>query len=186
MSAPGFWRGVAVALALSVVGAVVYTALAPVLGSGVVLRYLVAGLGAAYLALLLRELGARIGRVVVVAGWLAVTFALVAFDPSIWVWLLAQATLIWLVRSLYRYDGLPSAFADAALSAFAVMAAIATAAYTRSAFLTLWSFFLVQALYVLIGAGRDSRQADADGADAFGEAHRSAETALRRLSIRAR
>ena len=45
-------------------------ALAPMVGAGLVLRALVVGVGAAYLALLLPSLEARVGRIVVVAAWL--------------------------------------------------------------------------------------------------------------------
>ena len=113
---------------------------------------------------------------------------LFALQPGLWAWVLAQVAMIWLVRCLYRYDSLGSAVADAALSAFAVATAIATAGYTRSMFLTLWSFFLVQALFVFIPASRAAAGGPAsapDPEDAFAQAHRNAETALRRLAMRA-
>ena len=65
--------------------------------------------------------------------------------------------------------------------------AVATAGYTRSMFLTLWSFFLVQALFVFIPGARAAvapGSADIDPEDAFAQAHRSAESALRRLATR--
>lgn len=182
MNGPGFWHGVGVALLLSVAGAIVHTALAPLLGTGLVLRAVIVGLGAAYLAVLLHALRARIGRSVVLAGWLALTLLLCVFDPTLWVWLLAQALIVWLVRSLYRHESVSAALADAALNAFALVTAIATAAYTHSVLLTLWSWFLVQALFVLIGRPAAATANASD--DSFAQAYRTAEAALRRLSTR--
>ena len=188
MNAPGFWRQVGFGLLLSVVGGVLYTALRPFLGSDLVLRGLVIGISAGYLALLMHALRARIGVVVTLASWLLITAVLFALNPSLWVWLLVQALLIWLLRCLYRYDSLASAIADAALSGFALTTALATASYTHSLFLTLWSWFLIQALFVFIPASRTTTTTSAAPTpasdDAFGQAHRTAEAALRRLALR--
>ena len=187
MNAPGFWRQVGFGLLLALVGGVLHTALRPFFGSELVLRGLIVGLGAGYLALLLHALRARIGMMVTLASWLLITALLFAFNPSLWVWLLVQAVLIWLLRCLYRYDSLASAIADAALSGFALATALATASYTHSLFLTLWSWFLVQALFVFIPASRTTAASAAQTAeadDAFGQAHRTAEAALRRLALR--
>lgn len=187
MNAPGFWRQVGLGLLLSVVGGVLYTALRPFLGSELVLRGLLVGLGTGYLGWLMHALRARIGVVVTLASWLLITAVLFAFNPSLWVWLLVQALLIWLLRCLYRYDSLASAIADAALSGFALTTALATASYTHSLFLTLWSWFLIQALFVFIPASRTTTASAASATepdDAFGQAHRTAEAALRRLALR--
>ncbi len=187
MTSPSFWRQIGSGLMLSVVGGVLYAALSPFIGSGTLLRALVVGLGAIYLALLLHDLRARIGLVVTLAGWALVTGLLCAFNPTFWVWLLAQTLVIWLLRCLYRYDSLATAIADAAVSGFALATALATASYTHSLFLTLWSWFLVQAMFVFIPPSRAPTTAAApepDSDDAFGQAYRTAEAALRRLSHR--
>lgn len=189
MKTPSFWRQVGFGLLLSVIGGVVFTALRPLMGTELVLRGLIIGLGAAYLALLLHDLRARIGVVVTLACWVVVTGLLLAFNPTLWVWLLVQVLLIWLLRCLYRYDSLAAASADAALSGFALAMALVTADYTHSLFLTLWSYFLVQAIYVFIPRGRAgdasfALEPEPEPDDAFGQAYRTAEDALRRLSIR--
>lgn len=187
MSAPGFWREVGFGLALSACGAILFAALGNFVEHATLLRWLVAGLGALYLALLLHDLRARVGVVVAVACWIVLTLLLFALQPGLWAWLLAQVAMVWLVRCLYRYDSLGSAAVDAAVNGFAVATAIATAGYTRSMFLTLWSFFLVQALFVFIPASRAAGASSAPAADpedTFGQAHRNAEAALRRLALR--
>ncbi len=186
MSAPSFWRQAGVGLGLATVAAIAWFVLVPFVGAAGLARASIVGLAAAYLALLVPELEARIGRVVVMAGWLALTLAFAIFDPHPGVWLFGAVVLVWLVRCLYRYDGLTGAFADAALSAFAALTAVAIAAHTRSVFLSVWGFFLVQALFVLIPTRRHATPTNAtpDADDAFGRAYRTAEAALRRMSIR--
>jgi hypothetical protein len=187
VSGPGFWRQAIGAFVLSLVAAIAYHALAPILGGALVLRGVVVGAGAAYLAMLLPSLEARIGRLVVAVAWLAVTLGLFALDPHVGVWLLAESLLVWLVRCVYRYDGLAGAFADAALTALAAGTAVAVAAHTRSVFLATWSCLLVHALFVWIPTrrfGGGGRAGEDPPGDAFEEAHRSAEAALRRMAMR--
>ena len=186
MSAVGFWRQVGVGFALSLAAAVLFSAMRPWLGSEVLLRGLVLGLSGGYLALLLHALHARIGVVLTLASWLVLSGLLLVFNPTLWVWLALQSVLIWLLRCLYRYDRLGSAIADAALSGLALATAVVTASHTHSLFLTLWSWFLMQALFVFIPTGRvaTSARAEPENDDAFGQAQRTAEAALRRLSLR--
>ena len=172
MKSPGFWRQVGYGLLLSAAGAVLFAGLSGLIGSATLLRALIVVLGAAYLALLLHGLRVRIGLVVTLACWIAVTLLLFAFDPRLWAWLLAQVAMVWLVRSLYRYDSLAAAIADAALSGLALATAIATAGYTRSMFLTLWIFFLVQALFVFIPGARAAVAPNDGGIDPFPNARR--------------
>ena len=186
MKRPGFWREVGVALALSIVGAIAYPAVAAFVGSAASLRLIVAGLGIVYAVLLMRGVQARAGRVMAIAAWLALDVALFVFDPALLLWLFAQTFAIWLLRCWCCYGSLVAALADGALCLFALAAAMVGAAYSHSLFLALWSFFLVQALFVLIpdtlrrrvAAATESRHDE----DRFDQAHRSAEAALRRLT----
>ena len=186
MSRPGFWREAGVALALSIVGAVAYDALATLIGAPSASRLVVTVLGLAYAVMLLRGLDARIGRVVAVAAWLAFDAALFAFNPPLLLWLAAHAFAIWLLRCWCRYTSAFAALADGALSLFALAAASVAAVHSHSMFLALWSFFLVQALFVLIPETLRPRPAAAppEDDDRFDQAHRSAEAALRRLTTR--
>ena len=184
MKRPSFWRGVAVALVLSVIGAFTFTALEPLIGRGLGLRWLIAGLGFGYLIVLLNESQVSVGRIVTVVIWLVVTALLLVFDSALWLWLLVQVGLIWLVRCLYLHGSVLLALADAALNSLAVAASLATALHTHSLFLTLWTFFLVQALYVLIPKLHVATAQAKTDADGFEQAYRTAEAALRRLSIR--
>lgn len=183
MNTAGFWHGTLAALVLSTTGALAFKAFAPLTGSGLGLKLVTLGLSAAYLTWLLARHEARVGRIASVAAWgLAAALLLVA-DPALWTWLLVQAGLIWLLRCLYTHDSLRAALLDAGLNGLALAAAMATAAHTQSLFLSLWCFFLLQALYVLI-PGAATRACAADDRDSFEHAERAAESALRRLATR--
>lgn len=180
-----FWRGVLLAIVISVVGAVLHTVLAKVISNASSLRIviLVAALG--YLLALLAHGPRQSGRVVAALAWLALAGLLLVFNPPLTLWLLLQTGFFWLLRSLQRYDSLIPAGVDALLSGFALAAAIATAQHTHSLFLALWSYFLVQALAAFIpvrsvapAASGGTRETD------FESSYRNAETALRRLSLR--
>lgn len=186
MNTPGFWREVGIGLLLSAVGAVLMAALAPLLGTPLVLRAVLCLLAAAYLLLLLHALRARAGRLLAVAAFVGLCGALLLVNPPAWLWLGAMVGLVWLVRSLYRYASLGFAAADAVLSGLALCAALAAAAQTHGVFLSLWSFFLVQALWVLIPTGRPPNHPQhivpSASEAAFDRAYRTAEDALERLA----
>ena len=189
MKRPSFWREVGVALALSIVGAIAYRGAAFFIGSATALHLVIAALGIAYAVLLLRGVQARAGRMIAVVAWLLLDVTLFIFDPALMLWLLAQAFAIWLLRCWCCYGSLVAALADGALGLFAVTAAMVGAAYSHSLFLALWSFFLVQALFVLIPDTLRPRIAAAiafdqscHDEDRFDQAHRSAEAAVRRLT----
>jgi hypothetical protein len=186
MKRPSFWREVGVALALSIVGAVAYTAIAAFVGPFTVIRLVIAGLGTVYAVLLLRGLNARAGRLLAIAAWFALDVALFVFDPPLLLWIMAQTFAIWLLRCWCCYGSLVAALADGALGLFALAAATVAATHSHSLFLALWSFFLVQALFVLIPETLRPRVAATvpDDEDRFDQAHRSAEAALRRLTVR--
>jgi len=186
MSRPTFWREAGVALALSVVGAIGFHAMAALIGSSLTLRLVVATLGLVYAVLLMRSVHARSGRLLAIAAWLALDIALFVFQPPLLLWLLAQTFAIWLLRCWCCYGSVVAAFADGALCLFALAAAMVSASHSHSVFLALWSFFLVQALFVLIPETLRPRTAAAspDDEDRFDQAHRSAEAALRRLTAR--
>jgi hypothetical protein len=184
MSRPSFWREIGVGLALSIIGAVAYHAITTIIGSALALRLVVAGLGVVYGVALLRGLRARVGRLLAIAAWIALDVALFVFDPPLLLWLAAQAFAIWLLRCWCCYASFFAALADGALNLFALAAAMVAALHSHSVFLALWSFFLVQALFVLIPETQRPRIAAAqpDDEDRFDQAHRSAEAALRRLT----
>ena len=95
---------------------------------------------------------------------------------------IAHVGLIWLARALYYHPGLVPALLDFGLCGFSVIAALATAKQTGSLFLAMWTFFLVQALFIAIPTFRGDRGATTSDDDGFDRAYRAAQQALRRLS----
>ncbi len=183
MKALTFWRGALLAVVISVVGAVLHALLTKVLGSGHSLRLIVLVSAMSYVLAMLAYDPRHSGRVVAALAWLGLAGLLLVFNPPLSLWMLLQTGFIWLLRSLQRYDSLIPAGADALISGFALAAAIATAQHTHSLFLTLWSFFLVQALVAFVPVRAVRAPAIARESD-FESSYRNAETALRRLSLR--
>lgn len=186
MKRPSFLEGAGVALALAVAGGVAFTLLVPLLAGGVVLKGIAAAAGLAYLLYLLARSGTRAGRVTAVAAWALATAAAWWLAPSLLLYLLVQAGVLWLLRSLLFHRGLLAAVADLGLTGLGLLAAGWALVRTGSVGAALWCFFLVAALFVAIPARFPRRAAAEDGvpADRFRQAQRTAEAALRRLALR--
>ena len=181
---PTFGRALGAALALSLCGAAVLAALAPLTGAGTALRFGIALLGLAYVLFRVATSGERVGRVTTIALWtVAASFAWFMGLPLV-AYVLVHVALIWLVRSLYCYSGVLPALADLGLSLLGAAFAVWAAQRSGSAWLAFWCFFLVQAFHVLIPPALGATAGDAADAadDAFARAQRAAEAAIRRLS----
>lgn len=186
MSRPGFWREVGVALALSIAGGLAWSALSWFLSPAAAIRWVIAALGIVYAVLQLRALDTHIGRMLAIGSWLILDIALFAFNPPLSGWVLAQAAAIWMLRCWACHGSFFMAIADAVLGLFAAAAGVVVIHATHSVFLALWSFFLIQALFVFIPDSLRSapRTATHDNDDRFARAQRSAEAALQRLANR--
>lgn len=179
-----FLHGALFALAASVLGSVLHTALAPLFGNDWTLRLLIALLGLAYTLFLLQRSGQRVGRLVTVSTWLLMATGLWLTQPPIALYLLAHLAALWLIRSLYFHAGALSALADMALHGIALASGFWAASHTHSLFLSLWCFFLVQALFVALPTrlGSRARQTQNVTDAPFARAHRAAEGAVRKLT----
>jgi len=186
MKQPTFFEGVALALVASLLGSTLYSVLSAVFPADAVLRLLIAGIGLAYVFYLLSRSHERVGRVTVIAGWTLATGIIWFIEPPLTLYVLVQLGLIWLIRSLYFYSSVLSALADLGLNGLSLAAAIWAAGQTGSVFLSLWCFFLVQALFVAIptrlSRGNRETPAGLENEDRFQRAHRAAEAAVRKLS----
>ena len=183
MNKPGFFRGAVLAACLALTGAIVYAGLSTVIGSALAIRAVTAALGGAYVLYLLRRSEERSGRIAVFAGWGFVTTGIWMFADSLAMTFITQAILISLVRTLYHHRSSLAALLDLGLSAFALSAAVWASAQSGSFFLTVWCFFLVQALFVGIPSeftNHGSKSSAVD--DQFGRAFRTAETAIHRIA----
>jgi hypothetical protein len=108
--------------------------------------------------------------------------------PPLPVYILIHMGMIWLVRSLYHYQSVIAATADMGLNALSLLAAIWAFESAGSLFLSLWCYFLLQDLFVVIPANLKrvtssplTSMAQSTQDETFQRAYRSAEAALRRI-----
>ncbi len=186
MKQPTFLEGVAVALAVSITGSVLYTAIDTVFPGVPVLRLLIAGIGLAYVVYLLSRSPERVGRVTATAAWLLIAGVLWFTHPPLLLYVCMHLAAIWLIRSLYFYSSALSALADLGLNGLGLAACIWAITHTGSVLLAIWCFFLVQALFVAIPKSLQRKPVTAlaghDHADRFQHAYHAAENAVRKLS----
>lgn len=186
MSRPTFPEGAAVALIAALFGSISFTVLPGLLGSASTLQLTVAALGLGYVLYLLGRTQERTGRVVALGAWLlfAGLGLFLVGDPL--PYLAVHLGMVWLVRALYHQSGPLAALIDLTLNLLALAAGVWAFVHTSSTFLGIWTFFLVQALFVAIPStdGRDLATNPTDGGqpDPFQTAYRNAEAALRKLS----
>ncbi|NEX19029.1 hypothetical protein G3480_01640 [Thiorhodococcus mannitoliphagus] len=184
MTRPGFGEGVLVALGAALLATVTETGLSLLLPSADVAQLLCMGIGLGYGLYLLARSAERVGRVVVVLGWVAISLTVAGLSGGLGLQLLTQLVLVWLTRVLYHHAEPMAALLDLGLLLLGFAAALWALERTGSLFLTVWTLLLVQALFPLIPSRSDWSRRDDPSEDAFAVAERAAERALQRLSVR--
>ena len=189
MRRPTLLEGILVALvlSLSVSPLVVFVQLA--VGGLLAWKLGVVVLASSYMCYLLARSGRRSGRVTL--GLLALTVLLVSivFNLRFPTILLLCVTLMWAVRSFAYSRSLVSALLQGGVYVLGCGAALIVYGNSGSLALAIWSFFLVQAAFVLIPAQCMHRSATPGGTtrggtpNGFGQAYHAAEQALERLTI---
>ena len=186
MKHPNFIEGAVFAFVAALGASVVHTTLTPILGHEWVFRLIIPGLGLGYVLYLLLRAQERIGRITAVFAWLLMAGLSWLFLPGLVSYLVAHLGSVWLIRSLYHQSGGLTTLADLMLNAVALMSSVWALVHSGSLFLSVWSFFLVQALFVFIrsyrGIARKPDTSTQKKSDHFQQAYRTAETALRKLS----
>ena len=189
MRQPTFLEGAVVAVVASVSGAVLLSIMTTLGAGGIALRLVVAAVSAMYILYLLRRSKQRVGRIVCIAAWFTVAAGVWFAHPSLVIYVAAHVGLIWLIRSLYFYSSVLPALADLGLNVLSLALAAWAAMHTGSVMLSLWCFFLAQALFAFIPAQikPSSRRGQphidfSHVEDRFQRAHRAAESAVHKLS----
>jgi len=154
-------------------------------------QLLIASLTAAYMLYIMSRRAGRVGRVTLaVLSW-GLLFGACLMGASIGTVMLLGIGLLWLVRSVLCYTSLLSALLDGLLCAMSLAGAAMIAMFTGSVALTVWGFFLCQALWVFVPVtfGRLAKcrciatQGFKGGApDRFSRSYHAAEAALRSLA----
>ncbi len=181
-----FFEGVLAAVIFSLIGSVLFFTFAALFPEQFAINLLISGLSFSYLLYLLKRSQEKLGRLSVMALWFVITIAVWLLSVPLLAFLSIQLILIWLVRSIYFYSSLLSAIADLALTSLSLATAIWALSHTTSLFLSLWCFFLTQALFVLIPrsltpASRHP-QNKVDSEASFQHSYRAAEAAVTKLS----
>ena len=184
MKAPGIIDGIFVAVLIAI-GVGFTTLMFGFAGLGAQLNLVMPWATLAYLIYLFRRSDTRVGRVVAFAGWATLSLACWLFELPTSQHALAQAGLIWILRSLYFHDSLLNALLDLGLVAVGLVAGSWALLNTGSTAAALWSFFLLQALFCLIPVF-DPKHAEVRACGGrnspFQSAHRVAIDAVRKLS----
>ena len=186
-SKPTFFEGMTVALIASIVITVCAFVISHVFFSTGFLQILIACASAAYIGYLMIRSRERLGRLTVFATWSVVSVTAMIFAPSLAVFLVLQLSMIWVVRSLYYYNSLLTALADLGLMGLSTFVGLWVWLSTGSLLLSLWCFFLMQALFVFIPkhlkqSGSGGSVTHAPSAH-FEHAYLAAENAVRQLSL---
>ena len=185
MSRPTFIQGAVVAFVFALAGAAAFTTLKLLLGSWLVLKLVICVLSGFYVLYLLSRSNEKTGRLTIPALWLTGAVATWVFVPGLTLFAIAHLGMVWLIRSLYYHSSVLPALFDLGLCGLSLLAAFATAQHSHSIFLRIWSFFLLQALFVAIPSLIKTRHTDAQdqSEQRFKRAMRKAEAALRRMHI---
>ena len=184
MKMPSFYEGVTVAVISSFVGSVLYFSLSSLFADSFLIRLLISTIGFAYVIYLLSRSQERVGKLIIIVLWPLLSIYLWVIWPPITLFVLMHLTAVWLIRSLYFYSSVLSALADLALNLFSVAVAVWAAHHTGSIFLSIWCFFLIQALFVVIPDNLQSRseKKQAETEDRFHQAYKTAQSAAQKLS----
>jgi hypothetical protein len=186
MKTPAILDGITFAIIISLGAALASLLLGGLLIYAVLFELLMYAATLAYLLYLLRRSQARIGRVVVIAGWAVTSLGCWFFDVALLEQVLIQAGIIWLVRSLYFHGSLFTAVLDFGLVSAGLVAATWALINTGSLAAALWSFFLVQSLFCWLPQLARQHNGEEPGNDqhqsSFHSAHRVALDAVRKLS----
>ena len=186
MKKPTILNGVTLAMIISLCAAAASLLLGGFIIYSLLFELLLYAATLTYLLYLLKRSKARIGRVLVIAGWAMASLACWFFDIILLEQVLIQAGMIWLVRSLYFHGSLTTAALDFGLVSVGLAASAWAMVNTGSLAAALWSFFLVQTLFTCLPqlAGEPAKTDCWDSIDTshFQSAHRVAEAAVRKLS----
>ena len=176
---PTFGEGIVVALALSALGAAGYICgplMFDSIAIGVPLLILIA---ATYALYLVRRGDSAPGKLISAVAIVSVTATVIGLSISLSSAIIAVLFGTWLLRSCFFRSGLLDSCADLLLTVSSAAAALFVAAYTHSPFVSLWTFFVLQAFHVYLPAASEKDRSSRAHEQKFSRAFVNAEDALR-------
>jgi len=186
MKTATFFEGVLLALIIGFISSLLLFTLSSFFPGNILIRGLISGISFAYIAYLLTRSNERVGRIIVMTVLLTSMTTMWFAWPPITLFILGHMIIIWLVRCLYFYSSFVSSLADLALNGSSLLITFVVAGHTSSLFLTLWCFFLIQALFVWIPKSIAKPISTATSPlhdeDNFQQSFRAAQAAVQQLS----
>lgn len=184
MKRPGFFEGAVVAASASIAGAILYSVFILIFNMATSARLTVTMVCSAYLVYLLWRSPRVTGRITALLAWATTLFITWLINPTFVTYLLIHVTMLCLIRANLFYNGTLSVVIDLALGGVAVITAIGAYLNTTSVLVSLWSLFLVLALFSFIPTHwRVTTKTNGHNAcDPFLHAQQNAAAALRKLS----
>ncbi len=178
-----FNEGLGIAFVSSLFGGVAYYLLSAFIADSYLIRLLISIGSFIYIVYLLNRGQTRLGRVSVMGLWGVISIATWIYWPPASVFLLVHISMLWIIRSLYFYSSVLSVLADLLLNLFSILAAFWAAHHSGSVFLSIWCFFLIQALFVAIPKNMFTPATKSMSTDdQFQTAYRAAQSAVVKLS----
>lgn len=177
----GFAEGAGVAFALSLMATLIYRGSTVFLRSGVSVATLFVFLLSLYALYLLKRSNRSAGKPTAVIAFIGL--ALLVNSLSLPFAMVAGVLLpaVWVLRCFFYRQGVIDSALDLGLSAAALIAAIVAATATQSIFISVWTFFIVQALHVSIPLLGEAPGRPTNPTQQFDCAYTSAETAIRQF-----
>jgi len=186
MKRPNFFEGVIVGVVASITASALFATLIWFFNPATVLELIVSGISFGYILYLLTRSHEKTGRIVVLTAWSVIAMLAWMLSLPLTLFIFVHVALLWLIRSLYFYSSLLSSLIDMGLTGLSLAVALWAGMHSSSLFLSIWCFFLIQALFVIIPTRMNKPATNQlitpDRKDAFESAYRSAEIALRQLS----
>lgn len=180
-----FIEGVAIALTSSIAVAAIFFTMSSLFFGDDLFRLVIAGVSFFYILYLFLRTKERTGRITVISIWFVLTVTSLIFVSSLMLYICIQLFMIWILRSLYFYNSIFSAFIDLILNGMSLIVAVWSWSVSGSLFLTLWCFFLMQALFVFIPknfiAKEKVKSVYRPADDKFEHAYHAAEVAVSKL-----
>jgi len=181
-----FIEGAGIALLISIAGSVFFTGMVSLLSGGFVFKLLVMLVSLGYIIYLLMRSAEKSGRVTVLFSWLLTMLINYLLVDSALLFVSFHIAAIWLIRSFYYYNSVLSSLTDLVVTAFSLVATVIAWHSTHSLLISLWCFFLIQALYVYIPRQFSGKTLpsipDSLSGQGFERAYKCAEIAIRKLS----
>ncbi len=185
MKKPGFIEGVVVALIACITGSIGYSVLSVFYFEEDTWRILIAAISFGYCIYLLARSRQHTGRISVLVSWLLMSISLWLFQPALLHYLLIHLAVIWLIRELYFHANMLHALLDVILIVLGAALGFSAFLHSGSVLLSMWCFFLVQALFVALPGSNKKAPAEQSAICShtkFEQAFHTAQSAVKDLS----